>query len=401
MWAARQIARSWKRNAAGARSMMCGFASACAVKYSGNACRAEEVAPFDSSKSSSSFEGPLKETRSPTIGVDTTLRKIVACALESVVRTDPGPYQKTAFEYGCQGPNEWHPAFYGCWDWHSAVHTHFLLVRCLKRHKVDKSMAASAMQILQQHLSDDNIAVEVASMEREKHGWECPYGLSWVLRLALELDGWNEELSRALQPLERVAVMRLTSWLEDTLANPDRSGSHGNCAFALRLIWLHSRKRMDGVPEPLVYAAYHALTGLDTPDPCAPGHPFLSPLLIELQLGLTLCEDLSLDWHLSQQNVKKLLDLTPQNGNPNDIRTCHALGLNFSRAQGLAELAVACSDRSASEELLKLAKTHFLASAPYLHSGGWMGDHWICTFALLALEACTHADGLVNERRSV
>jgi len=317
------------------------------------------------------------------------------CACESVVRTDPGPYQKTAHEYGCQGPDAWHPAFYGCWDWHSAVHSHFLIVRCLRCHTVDETERAAALSVLRRHLSKLNMAMEVASLRREKPGWECPYGLAWVLRLAQELQGWDAELSATVEPLERAAVATLAAWLEQAAAAPDRGGGHGSAAFAARLVLQHARARPDGVPEAVVQTCAKALAGLAPARACAQGHPFLSPLLVEAQLHMAAGGDSGWEW-LRRLELGELLGLEPVRGDPHDIRTCHALGLNFSRAEGLAELATAWPDPTAAAMLLDKARAHLAASAPYLRSGGWMGDHWIGTFALLALEACLRAEAALQ-----
>jgi len=281
----------------------------------------------------------------------------------------------------------------GCWDWHSAVHTHFLLVRCLRSHsrQIDGLGASAARQALRRHLTPENIAVEVASLEREAPHWECPYGLAWVLCLAQELEGWDADLSEALKPLERAAVARLTAWLEYAAVDPNRRGSHGNSAFAARLILQHSRARSDGVPDALVHVLHRVLATCKPARASDEGHPFLCPLLVEVQLDLAMAAS-----NATQKpyvfDVEEVLCLEPVPGDPHDIRTCHALGLNFSRAEGMAALAAASSDHEAAQNLLELAKTHLLAAAPYLRSGGWMGDHWIGTFAVLALEACLRAE---------
>ena len=103
---------------------------------------------------------------------------------------------------------------------------------------------------------------------------------------------------------------------------------------------------------------------------------------------------MSLTW-LAQE----LLKMQPVIGDPNDIATCHALGLNFSRAWALGELARhwAVSDRARATALLAVAWEHQRASLPFLHSGGWMADHWIGTFAVMAYEVCTQATIEISE----
>jgi len=322
------------------------------------------------------------------------IEQFFSCALQGVTRRDPGPYCKTAHECGCQGPDDWHPCFYGCWDWHSAVHSHFLLVRCLRHYPM--SNADRALAVLTEHLTPERIAVEVESLFKEKEGWECPYGLAWVLRLAQELDTWHMEMSCALEPLEVAARDRLAEWLR-TLHSPCQSGAHGNTAFALRLLLEHSRRRPRfGVEEETILQArelFQVTAPVDTS-----GFPFLSPLLTQTQFLLAswnIAEELPIDtWWMPE--VASLLKLKPVTGNPHDMKSCHAIGLNFSRAEGLAQLSLRCHDHGEALLLLRSARHHWESSVPFVNCGGWMADHWVCTFGLMALEAFLHASSVLE-----
>src|SRR3954467_10877110 len=136
-------------------------------------------------------------------------------------------------------PRKLTPAFYGCYDWHSSVHGHWLLAR-LARTFPDAQFASAAREALKQSLSAENIKQEAAYLRGEgRASFERPYGLAWLLQLGLELREWDDplgkELSANLRPLEAAALERLQAWLPK-LANPVRSGEHSQTAFAMGLM---------------------------------------------------------------------------------------------------------------------------------------------------------------------
>lgn len=330
-------------------------------------------------------------------------------ALKAVLQDKPN-----ASETNHQGPRDWHPCFYGCYDWHSAVHSHWLIVRCLRRYRdrLPYGSVRQAVLVLNQHLDAAMVAVEIESLAREQQGWECPYGFAWLLRLAAELGAWAEELAaqRPEQPdvvdaaVERWAAAvlalatpvrsRFLQWAEG-LQSAERAGLHGNTAFALRLGLQYARARGDGQREwatlseraRFLFARSREVQG---PVPGA-AVPFLSPELVEAQ---ALLEALESDeerrtWATSSEapDYSGLLRLKPSaEGDPHDIRTCHLIGRDFAVAEGLAQLARFCGDEH-REPLLLLARAHMANSVRHLGSGGWMGDHWVGSFALLAVEA--------------
>src|SRR4051812_7815070 len=132
-------------------------------------------------------------------------------------------------------PRKLTPAFYGCYDWHSDVHGHWLLAR-LARTFPDAPFAAPARAALEQDITPANIALEVAYMRGEgRASFERPYGLAWLLQLGAELREWNSALAPTLAPLEQAASDRLKTWLPK-LSNPIRIGEHNQTAFSLGLI---------------------------------------------------------------------------------------------------------------------------------------------------------------------
>src|SRR5213078_718148 len=137
-------------------------------------------------------------------------------------------------------PRELTPAFYGCYDWHSAVHGHWLLVRLLRLFP-DAPFASRARAEVSRSLTVPNISAEVAYLRGDgRASFERPYGLAWLLQLAAELRGWDDpdaqRWSAALQPLESEAAARLKSWLPK-LHYPIRIGEHDQTAFSFGLVW--------------------------------------------------------------------------------------------------------------------------------------------------------------------
>jgi DUF2891 family protein len=141
-------------------------------------------------------------------------------------------------------PRKLTPAFYGCYDWHSSVHGHWLLARLVKTFP-DAGFVPSAREALRQSLTADHIAKEAAYLRAEgRASFERPYGLAWLLQLGAELREWNDpqarEMAANLQPLEQAALERLNAWVPK-LANPVRIGEHDQTAFALGLILDYAR----------------------------------------------------------------------------------------------------------------------------------------------------------------
>src|SRR5579864_349122 len=141
-------------------------------------------------------------------------------------------------------PRKLTPAFYGCYDWHSSVHGHWLLARLIRTFP-DAEFVQPAREALRQSLTPENIAHEAAYLRAEgRASFERPYGLAWLLQLGTELREWNDpqarEMAANLQPLEQAALEHLNAWLPK-LANPVRIGEHDQTAFALGLMVDYAR----------------------------------------------------------------------------------------------------------------------------------------------------------------
>jgi hypothetical protein len=184
-------------------------------------------------------------------------------------------------------PRKLTPAFCGCYDWHSSVHGHWLLVRLLRTFP-DAPFAKSAREALIKSLTAENLKQEAAYLRGEgRASFERPYGLAWLLQLCAELREWDDEQAREmlanLKPLEDAAVERLTKWLPK-LSHPVRIGEHDQTAFGLGLMLDYARGKGDEPFTKLVSdcARKFFLADKNCPLSYEPsGEDFLSPCLAE------------------------------------------------------------------------------------------------------------------------
>jgi len=295
-------------------------------------------------------------------------------------------------------PRELTPAFYGSFDWHSAVHGHWALARLI--HALpDASCAARARAGLEQSLTSANIVREVAYMSApHRAGFERPYGLAWLLQLCAELREWNDpDAARwqvALEPLEGVCVEHLRAWLPK-ITWPIRTGLHGQSAFSLSLALDWARAASNGSFAAL--ARERALTwhsgDVDAPIAYEPsGHDFLSPALGEADLMRRVLdrEELAL-WlgrflpRLGDEASRRWLApvASPDRA---DGHLAHLDGLNLSRAWMLDGLAGALPAEDARAELLRdAARAHGEAGLAAVTGEHYAGAHWLGTFAVYYL----------------
>ena len=292
-------------------------------------------------------------------------------------------------------PRELTPAFCGCFDWHSAVHGHWLLVR-LARSFPDAPFAAKARAALAASLSPAHIAAEVAYLGGAgRSDFERPYGLAWLLQLAAELRGWDDpqarELAAALAPLERTAAARFASWLPQ-LSRPVRSGEHSQTAFALGLVLDWARATGDGAMAALVErrSRDYYLGDRDCPMAYEPsGQDFLSPCLAEADLmRRVLPQPAFAAW------LGAFLPRLPLDGSaawlepavvtdPGDGKLAHLDGLNLSRAwmlEGIASGLPPADPRVAA--LRAAAASHRGSGLAAVTGEHYEGGHWLGSFAV-------------------
>jgi len=274
-------------------------------------------------------------------------------------------------------PRQLTPAFYGCYDWHSSVHGHWLLAR-LARTFPDAPFAADAHAALKESLTPEHIAAEAAYLRAEgRASFERPYGLAWLLQLGAELRESDPELSANLRPLEEAAVERLKAWLPK-LSHPIRSGEHSQTAFALGLIY-------DYAHDPLVASKIREFYLHDRNCPISyepSGEDFLSPCLAEADAMRRVLPPAKFaawfDAFLPKLSIKPEVVT-----DPSDPRLAHLDGLNLSRAwmlEGIVFGLPKSSPRRAA--LTALAKAHRDAGLASVTGEHYEGGHWLGSFAV-------------------
>ncbi|MGB6307879.1 MAG: DUF2891 domain-containing protein [Steroidobacteraceae bacterium] len=287
------------------------------------------------------------------------------------------------------------PAFYGCFDWHSDVHGHWLLVR-LTRLMPDAPFAPEARRELARSLTAPNIAGEVAYMKRaDRASFERPYGLAWLLQLSAELRSWDDPQARewagVLRPLETEVASRLKSWIPK-LHYPIRIGEHDQTAFSFGLIWDWAGVAGDAQMRSVLADAAHRFYFNDRRCPIEyepSGEDFLSPCLAEADFMRRVLEPAQFGSWLS-----RFLPGIPRKGTSPwlqpavvtdraDPKLAHIDGLNLSRAwmlRGIANGLESGDDRIAG--LLALSERHAQAALPAVTGEHYEGGHWLGTYAV-------------------
>jgi Protein of unknown function (DUF2891) len=292
---------------------------------------------------------------------------------------------------------EAHPAFYGCYDWHSSVHGHWMLVR-LSRVAPGMASGSVVRQALDNHLSAAALAAEATSYEKPgARTFERPYGWAWTLRLAADLAASNDPAERAwrehLKPLEDAIVARYDDYLP-RLTLPVRSGIHPNTAFALAQALDYARATGRKDFEKIIQSRASFYYGQDRACPLAyepSGEDFFSPCLSEADLMRRVLPPREyakwLKRFLPQIAAHKAFPLSPVTvTDPTDPRLVHFDGLNLSRAwmlKGIAEGLPASDSRRTV--LLKAAVAHQTAGLARVASGDYAGEHWLASFAVYLL----------------
>ncbi len=290
-------------------------------------------------------------------------------------------------------PRELTPAFCGCFDWHSSVHGHWLLVR-LARTFPDAPFAPAALEAVSRSLTAANIEAEVRYLKGPgRVSFERPYGLAWLLQLSAELREWDDpkarEWSAVLRPLEAEARNRLADWLPK-LAHPIRIGEHDQTAFALGLVLDWARTAGDREMEDLVAERTRDYYLGDRACPLAyepSGQDFLSPCIAEADLvRRILPPPRYAAW------LKEFLPGIPASGgawlepeivtDPSDPKLAHLDGLNLSRAWMLEGIASHLPPEDPRLPALRAAaakhRERGLAAVTGEH---YEGGHWLGSFA--------------------
>ena len=317
-------------------------------------------------------------------------------AMDCVHREYPNKISRTYDSDAAIGsPQELFPVFYGCFDWHSSVHGHWLLVRLLRVGPQDAPWRDEAIAKLDQSFTEENIAGEVASFAAVQPGsWERPYGLAWYLQLMAELREWDDPMAkkwaRTLKPLERDIAVSLRAWLPK-LAYPIRLGTHNQSAFAFGLMLDWARVSGDTEMERLIIerSLYFHKDDVNCPMSYEPsGEDFLSPCLMEADLMRRILspEDFAI-W------FGKFLPDVPKDGSSDwlapgivtdasDGKLVHLDGVNSSRAWNLYNIARALpEDDPRIASLVATAKIHQDTGVAAVSDEHYSGSHWLASFA--------------------
>jgi len=294
-----------------------------------------------------------------------------------------------------RAPRDLTPAFYGCLDWHSDVHGHWLLVRLLRQFP-DAPFAAAARAEIARSMTAGNIGGELAYLRApNRASFERPYGLAWLLQLAGELRSWpdpqGQQWYATLQPLEAEAAARLSSWLPK-LHYPIRVGEHDQTAFAFGLTWDWAGVAGDKSMRQLLEDAARRFYLADRNCPLAyepSGEDFLSPCLAEADFMRRV-----LDPQAFARWLGGFLPTIPRDGgmawlapgvvtDRADPKLAHIDGLNLSRAWMLEGIAhgLPRGDRRIPA-LLATARHHRELALPAVTGEHYEGGHWLGTFAV-------------------
>ncbi|MDQ2682050.1 MAG: DUF2891 domain-containing protein, partial [Chloroflexota bacterium] len=291
----------------------------------------------------------------------------------------PGPYQTH---------REMHPAFFGCFDWHSCVELHWVIVHLLKRYP-DEIDAAAARHTLGDLLTPANIAAEVRFFADPNHrSIERPYGWGWLLTLQHELATWDDpdgsSWAEAVAPLAGHFVENLLGWLPK-LTYPVRTGVHPNTAFALSRSFDYATLLADRGDNRLLDAIHvHSrrwfARDTDYPARYEPsGSDFLSAGLCEAELMSLLLEPAELSEWLSAflpglaREEPWCLFIPAEVSDPTDGHIAHLHGLNLSRAWAMTRIAERLPEGDPrSAFMLKAAERHALASLPHVTGSDYM-----------------------------
>jgi len=288
-------------------------------------------------------------------------------------------------------PKDLHPVFYGCFDWHSAVHGHWSLVKLLKEFP-ELKQADSIKNLLRSKISKENIAKEIAYFDR-KHSktYERTYGWAWLLKLAEEIHNWDTPLARELesnlQPLSSLIAKNYVAYLPK-LKYPIRVGTHSNTAFGLSFAYDYAIALDDTELKSIIIKRGKDFYYQDTGCPInwePSGHDFLSPCLEEIDImKKILAKEDFMNWinHFLPEITQNTFDIAVgEVSDRSDGHLVHLDGLNFSRAWCFKNLATYPEFR----HLNQLANKHINYSLPNLIGDDYMGGHWLASFAIYAL----------------
>lgn len=335
----------------------------------------------------------------PTLGDRLTDAQVVAfskLALKGMDQEYPNkPSNVVVDRASVRSPKEMHPAFFGCFDWHSALHGHWMLIRLLKEYP-DVSNAAEIRAKLNEHLTASNIRKEVDYFsEKQNRSFERMYGWAWTFRLAAELHTWDDAQGKQwrenIRPLED-KIVELTLGYLPRLSYPIRTGVHPDSGWALGQTLDYARVVGNRKLEKLAVQRSRDFYFADRDYPAAyepSGEDFFSAGLNEADtMRRVLTPDAYAQWlsgffpGLKEGKVGTLLEPV-EVSDVTDGKLVHLAGLDLSRAWTLQGIASALPQGDWRVKILRdAASKHAAMGYKYVFSGHYEGEHWLATFAI-------------------
>jgi len=317
--------------------------------------------------------------------------KIASTVLLSIDQEEPNCFGRSV--------KRLHPIFFGCYDWHSSVHFHWLMVELIldaKENNLSNEILEDLKKKLRERLTSTNMHAEATQINRYPSNWEVPYGFSWFLKLIVSLDKLAkfddtfQQIIQNYQPLHILCMSRMKDWIKN-LQTPDISGTHSNTAFGIINLLEYGNyfKDVEVIQQINRVCEKHYLPLMSIKDPPVE-YEFLSPSLsaFELLSRFRYHSDSEIQEYVNKYfndglsfplELKPIKDLDPINGLP-----CHLIGLNFARCWGLVNLSYFVDNKEIKDQIVQNALNHFNTSKAFIGVGEWMTDHWICTFAFKA-----------------
>lgn len=347
-----------------------------------------------------SYNAQVTEPSSPTASLTRAQASHFAqLALKCITREFPNkPDHVLNDARDVQSPEAQHPAFYGCFDWHSSVHGHWMLVRLLRSFP-DLPEAGDIRKALNANLSAENILVETAYLkQKNRQSFERTYGWAWLLKLAEELaltnDNDAERWSRNLSPLVDALVDSFILFLPKQ-TYPIRTGVHPNTAFGLAFAFDYARTSGNKELAALIAERSRTYFRNDRNYPGAwepGGEDFFSPALLEADLMRRVLGPAEFrQWFgrfLPQlaAGIPKTFLQPATVTDRSDPKLVHLDGLNLSRAWCMRNIANALPPTDpARRVLVRSARIHASDALAHVASGDYAGEHWLASFAVYLL----------------
>lgn len=297
-----------------------------------------------------------------------------------------------------QSPKSLHPAFYGCYDWHSSVHGHWMLVRLLKTF-TSLPEGTEIRAALNSNLSAGNITQEVTYLKQpNRQSFERTYGWAWLLKLAEELHGWEDpdggEWSKNLQPLVDEIIDRYIAFLPKQ-TYPIRTGVHPNTAFGLAFALDYAKTAGNERLKELLMQRAREYYSADVNYPAEwepGGEDFFSPALMEADLMRRVLPSAEYKMWLNRflprlgRGEPKSLLRPAVVTDRSDPKLVHLDGLNLSRAWCMRSIAASLPQNYAAARTLRsAAAVHARDALANVASGDYAGEHWLASFAVYML----------------